>query len=219
MPCYQEQMNTSRVATIAAGAVCLLFAAPAYAQLAAGGPGGGGPSAARPVTGKAKTPEQPEAPPALPGSRAEATAVAPATKAAGDMQPTEALFDAVNRGDLSAAKDALNRGADTNGRNVLGLTPLDLAIDLGRNEITFILLAMRGTDSGAQPPVATTPVAAAQSARRSPGRSREARASARPARLSATAAADAAAQAPRRFAGDGGRPNPQAGFLGFDSVR
>ena len=62
----------------------------------------------------------------------------------GDMPPTEALFDAINRGDLAAAKDAINRGADINGRNVLGLTPLDLSVDLGRNNISFVLLSLRG---------------------------------------------------------------------------
>ena len=34
---------------------------------------------------------------------------------AGDLQPTDALFDAINRGDIAAARDALNRGADLNG--------------------------------------------------------------------------------------------------------
>jgi hypothetical protein len=33
------------------------------------------------------------------------------------------------------------------------------------------------------------------------------------------AAAPAAPQMPRLFAGDGGTPNPNAGFLGFDASR
>ncbi|AOX20230.1 hypothetical protein [Kozakia baliensis] len=60
-----------------------------------------------------------------------------------DLNPTSALFDAINRGSLGAAKEALNRGADMNGHNVLDQTPLDMSIDLGRNDITFLLLSMR----------------------------------------------------------------------------
>ncbi|MBB2200238.1 ankyrin repeat domain-containing protein [Gluconacetobacter tumulisoli] len=60
-----------------------------------------------------------------------------------DLNPTASLFDAINRGSLGAAKEALNRGADMEGHNVLGQTPLDMAIDLNRNDITFLLLSMR----------------------------------------------------------------------------
>ncbi len=60
-----------------------------------------------------------------------------------DINPTAALFDAINRGSLIGAKEALSRGADINARNVLEQTPLDLAIDLGRNDIMFQLLSLR----------------------------------------------------------------------------
>ena len=60
-----------------------------------------------------------------------------------DVNPTAALFDAVNRGSLLGAKEALSRGADINARNILDQTPLDLAIDLGRNDIMFQLLSLR----------------------------------------------------------------------------
>lgn len=60
-----------------------------------------------------------------------------------DVNPTTALFDAINRGSLNAAKEALNRGADMGGHNVLDQTPLDMAIDLNRNDIMFLLLSMR----------------------------------------------------------------------------
>ncbi|QDH25756.1 ankyrin repeat domain-containing protein [Neokomagataea tanensis] len=60
-----------------------------------------------------------------------------------DVNPTTALFDAINRGSLNAAKEALNRGADMGARNVLDQTPLDMAIDLNRNDIMFLLLSMR----------------------------------------------------------------------------
>ncbi len=78
------------------------------------------------------------------GARAEPTAVAPAERVPTDMPPTEALFDAINRGDLTGAKDAIGRGADIHGHNVLGLTPLELSVDLGRNTISFLLLSLRG---------------------------------------------------------------------------
>jgi hypothetical protein len=59
------------------------------------------------------------------------------------MEPTDALFDAINRGDIGTARDAISRGADLHGHNVLGMTPLELSVDLGRNDISFMLLSMR----------------------------------------------------------------------------
>jgi len=86
---------------------------------------------------------KPEPPPSLPGSHAQPVPVAPMDKNPSDMNPNEALFDAINRGDTAAARDALSRGADPNARNVLGLTPIDEAVDLGRNDISFLLLSER----------------------------------------------------------------------------
>lgn len=62
------------------------------------------------------------------------------------VPPTVALFDAINRGSLLAAKEAISRGADIKGRNILGQTPLDMAIDLNRNDIMFLLLSLRAHD-------------------------------------------------------------------------
>ena len=160
-----------------------------------------------------------QAPPALPGSRAEPTAVVPPSKTAADMPPTEALFDAVNRGDLASAKDAIGRGADINGTNVLGLTPLELAVDLGRNEISFLLLSLRGgagysTASGpARPAPAPKPPSRAErlAAERAERATRT--------RQSAAEPVASAPQTVRLFSGNGGAPAPQAGFLGFDSGR
>ncbi len=165
-----------------------------------------------------KAPRGPEPPPALPGSRAEPTAVAPARGVPTDMPPTEALFDAVNRGDLPGARDAISRGADLQGTNVLGLTPLELSVDLGRNEISFLLLSLRGSSG-----FSTSRPAEAAAAPKPPSRAERA-AAARAERtqrsqVAARPAADKAPQAPRLFRGDGGAPNPQAGFLGFDSLR
>lgn len=165
-----------------------------------------------------KAPRGPEPPPALPGSRAEPTAVVPAQRVQGDMPPTEALFDSVNRGDLPGARDAISRGADLQGTNVLGLTPLELSVDLGRNEISFLLLSLRGSSgfsasrpaeaaAAPKPPTRAERVAAAQTER------------ARRSQVAARPATDPAPQAPRLFSGNGGAPNPQAGFLGFDAIR
>ncbi|MBB2167627.1 ankyrin repeat domain-containing protein [Gluconacetobacter aggeris] len=82
-------------------------------------------------------------PAALPGAEANEEVSGHAN---GDLNPTAALFDAINRGSLGAAKEALNRGADMEGHNVLGQTPLDMAIDLNRNDITFLLLSLRTLD-------------------------------------------------------------------------
>lgn len=197
----------------------LLLAAMAmpFAALAQGGPA----SPFKPIGGNAKpargVPRQP-APPALPGSRAEPESVTPADRAAADMPPTEALFDAINRGDLATARDSLNRGADLNASNVLGLTPLDLAIDLGRNEISFLLLSLRG---GAGYSAARTQAAAPAAPAPTRAERAEAVRTERATRnqVSARAATPSAPQTARLFAGNGGTPSPQAGFLGFDGGR
>lgn len=160
----------------------------------------------------------PLAPPAaVPGATARAPA-APATKAAGDLQPNDALFDAINRGDIAAARDALNRGADLNATNVLGMTPMELSVDLSRNDISFLLLSMRSEDSdrGSQAIGRNT-----QSSGKIvlSGKSANPR-KATPAKTVAATSAPAGVRpvaTPRRFANDGGTPLPSAGFLGFDS--
>lgn len=85
-------------------------------------------------------------PSALPGADSQESDAGHANV---DLNPTDALFDAINRGSLNAAKEALNRGADMNAKNVLFQTPLDMAIDLNRKDIMFLLLSMRtyGDDS------------------------------------------------------------------------
>jgi hypothetical protein len=150
-------------------------------------------------------------PPALPGAESNRPVV-PATRPPTDMEPTDALFDAINRGDIGTARDAISRGADMRGQNVLGMTPLELSVDLGRNDISFMLLSMRAGDDdrGRQP---RTAVAAAK-----PASAKQARqATPHPARVAV--AAPTPAQTARLFSGDGGSPNPNAGFLGFDTSR
>jgi len=192
--------------TLAALAFCLL-AMPALAQV---GPSMGGPSGAGlpnygsglPTrhshddedAGPAKKDEKVAEPPAaIPGARPDPDAVViPADKVAAEMSPNDALFDAINRGDLAAAKDAVSRGAQLDAHNVLGQTPTDAAIDLSRNDITFMLLSMRGAVSSSRPP-------AQASAALAPTTAKPVKAAARPvvARV------------------DRGIPNPSVGFSGF----
>lgn len=153
-------------------------------------------------------------PPALPGLQ-NRTAPAPIP---GDpnqvLSPSAALFDAINRGDLAAARDAVGRGADLEARNVLGLTPVDASVDQGRTEIMFFLLSVRaGTRVGGPPPDET----AARPAQR-PGRP------AGPVPAGPAAERGVPMPAPvvrnaRLWAGDGGAPQPEIGFLGFDAGR
>jgi len=165
-----------------------------------------------------------EQPPAVPGARAE-SAPAPAERSPSDMQPTDALFDAINRGDIATARDAVSRGADLDGQNILGLTPLELSIDLGRNDISFMLLSLRAgaTVAGPPPNSTTKPIAKGPLPAAKPG-TRETRVTAAKPKtppsghgLQSTVAA-AAPQRPQLFAGDGGTPVPSAGFLGFGTV-
>lgn len=160
-----------------------------------------------PQLGQAQQPApQREAPPALPGTAGRAPApVIPADPDRGTLSPNAALFDAITRNDLAAARDAVARGASLSARNVLGLTPIEAAVDQGRSEIVFFLLQARATDPSLRPrpeaerpaPRPTAPAPAA-------------------ARIVATPAAPAVPQRPRLFAGDGGTPQPEIGFLGFD---
>jgi ankyrin repeat protein len=170
----------------------------------------------RPMIGGSRQPAAP-APspaPALPGAQSNPDSVAKATNT--DLAPTDSLFDAVNRGDIATARDAIGRGADLNAHNVLGLTPLDLSVDLGRNDITFLLLSLRGS----APPPATAPTtASAAPAAKSAGKM--------PATVAARSSAPATPRRETRVASvataepsptvrtDPGTPAPQAGFLGF----
>jgi ankyrin repeat protein len=125
------------------------------------------------------------------------------------MSPNDALFDAINRGDITAARDALSRGAQLNSQNILGMTPMELSIDLGRNDISFLLLSMRGETprsarsgsaaAGGSPPATLRPTGRVAQVKAAP--------------------ASNADRAPRLFANDGGAPVPAAGFLGFDAGR
>ncbi len=181
------------------GISCLLLslAQPAFAQLGGGavgapgapgaGGGRGGPSGGGQDEKKEEKPLEP--PPSIPGATANPDTVIPADKAVGEMLPNEALFDAITRGDIASARDALNRGAQLDAHNVLGQTPTEASIALDRNDITFLLLSMRGTTQSR-----TTRVASAV----------------------APKATKAALHKQKPLPSlDRGQPNPAAGFIGF----
>lgn len=199
-----------------APALLLVAALPAGAQgLSSGGVASKGFSP--PVQGVGPKQTQREAPPpGLPGAQSQPSS-APSDVPL-DVPPTEALFEAINRGDMNMARDSLNRGADINGRNVLGMTPLDLSIDLSRNDITFLLLSLRGQATVSGPPSAVAAPAPGTAASRAAKKTlAEARVTAR---RSTTAAARPAGEAASpgssvRYASVPSTPVPQAGFLGF----
>jgi hypothetical protein len=215
-------------ALIPAGLLIAAHAAQAQGFNPSGLPGGG-----------SAPPTAPRAAPAdaLPGARTDRERVTPAGRNATEMDPNDALFDSINRGDITTARDAIKRGADLHARNVLGMSPLDLSVDLGRNDITFLLLSLRGTieDNRGRPPLVATaetpqgrhgrgargatlasvdlggPPPPTDSAVRQPpvphGR----------APATAPVASKNSPHVAQQFAGNGGTPVPQAGFLGFDS--
>jgi hypothetical protein len=193
---------TSGFARASLAVLLLAGATPASAQMLFNSIGSGGkPPAPAPKVAP---------PPALPGAASSANAAAPAARAPTDMEPNDALFDAINRGDVAAARDAISRGADLGARNILGMTPMELSVDLGRNDISFLLLSMR--DNGSKAASKAAPVTAAK---QPTGKA----AKAAPVAKVATVTQRVPSQTPRLFSGDGGAPNPNAGFLGFDTAR
>src|SRR4051794_41155552 len=133
------------------------------------------------------------------------------------LSPNAALFDAINRGDLPAARDAVARGADLESRNVLGLTPTDAAVDQGRNEIMFYLLSVRGGTRVAGPPD-EAPAAPAKPGKRGAAAAAAARPAAGEVDRNMPMPAPTVRN-PRLWAGDGGAAQPDIGFLGFDAGR
>jgi hypothetical protein len=211
-----------QIATLAAtlAAACGTGASAQLSSIAGGAPGGG---VSRPGGNGAAAAEKPAPPPpsAIPGAVARQPVI-PASKTSGDMDPNDALFDSINRGDIGSARDALNRGAELNATNVLGMTPLELSIDLGRNDISFLLLSMRGADSDSGPSSHNQASQLAPSLTK--GKPAQMASQTRSAKTPTgkirpmphpTTVADKPAATPKLFAGDGGTPQPQAGFLGF----
>ena len=139
-------------------------------------------------------------PPAIPGAES-AGEPAPPSKNVSEMSPNDALFDAINRGDAGGARDAISRGAQLDSHNVLGQTPMDAAIEANRNDITFMLLSLRGAVSNGNRPHVVQAAVHASPALAASRRHHVPRAGTQ------IAAAPAVA--------DPGRPNPAVGFNGF----
>lgn len=154
-------------------------------------------------------------PPALPGAVKSPDSPAPPTQIPMDMSPNDALFDAINRGDSEGARDALSRGADLGARNILGMTPLELSVDLGRNDISFLLLSYRNGDTSKPAAQAMAPPPGPASKMSDARRTARSHHRVEPVKV----AAPPVSQRPRLFANDGGAPVPAAGFLGFGSAR
>jgi hypothetical protein len=176
----------------------------------------------RPQQQQQGTPQAAPAP-ALPGLAARPAPAPIAGDPAANLAPNAALFDAISRGDLSAARDAMARGASLEARNPLGLTPIDAAVDQGRNEIAFYLLSARDLSRGGGlpdpgPTSLSGPPPAIPATRGTPRREAPA-ASGAAAALSGAGSAPATPRTARLWAGDGGAPRPEIGFLGFDAGR
>ena len=75
------------------------------------------------------------------------------------LPPDLAIYDAVQKGDVEAAKQAIADGADVNAKSKFGRTPLHslLAADRGRKEIVELLIA-EGADVHAKDHEGRTPL-------------------------------------------------------------
>jgi hypothetical protein len=168
-------------------------------------------AAQRALNPKPLTAAKPEQQPAaLPGADGGAVK-ADRNAAKVNLPPNEALFDGVNRGDLPAVREAMNRGASLEARNVLGLTAIELSVDLGRNPITFFLLSVRAGTEGTGP----APALASEGAAKKVAAAQVPQVAPRP-----VVPAPVPVQVARPVVShDPGTPVPQAGFLGFGASR
>jgi hypothetical protein len=189
------------------GSALLLAGGSLPAQAQFGGIGGGGAAGG----GAGAAPAQRPPPAALPGlQQRRGLQPIPPESSPEAMNPNDALFDGIARGDLATVRDAINRGADLRARNALGLNPLDAAVDQGRPEITFFLLSVRGGAGMASqgPPPGFDERRPQRGARERP---------------EPAPRAERAQPAPRvpmlPVSTDGGQAIPSIGFLGFDPRR
>jgi hypothetical protein len=198
---------------LALGLVFGFGAAPALAQM---GPGGGLGGMGGAGGGPAPQPQAPEsipAPAALPGAGGAAPlATGPNLQKPVSGDPTQALFDAVNKGDYNAAQAAISQGANLNATDQFGETPLDLSIALNRTGITFLLLGTRNETAGTQNEVMGSPWllnSAPPASGPKPAHHHAVAAPRTPARE------ELQVKTPAPVAATPGTPNANAGFLGF----
>ena len=150
-----RMMVTPAAAGLLAGLIAA-FALPAHkaeAQAALPSPTSIGPVVKGGSGLSAPQPSAPGLPGARPGNKGTIKAYL--------VSPNDELFDAIDRGDTSAARDAIARGAELDATNAVGQTPIDESVSLGRNEITFLLVTLlhaSGSDiTDAQGPMAMPP--------------------------------------------------------------
>ena len=174
---------------------------------------------------------QPSAP-GLPGAR-PAGVVSRGIINSDLLSPNDQLFDAIDRGDTSAARDAIARGAELDATNAVGQTPIDESVSLGRNEITFLLVTLLHAGGSnitdAQGPMAMPPPntlglsSKDERAVSTPvsffGSQNPATATRRKTHYFASASENATEAAPAApsYADTTGTPVPSAGFVGFGS--
>jgi hypothetical protein len=126
--------------------------------------------------------------------------------------PTEQLFEAINEGEMEDVRAAVAAGADIGARNLLGLTPVDLAVDLGRNDVALYLLSLgrvRERPLGALP----------QEQQPAPRVRTPATNAATPRAVAPPVSGQGIVAVAPLWRGDGGAPNTEIGFLGFDAGR
>ncbi|MGH7122408.1 MAG: hypothetical protein ACREFP_26040, partial [Acetobacteraceae bacterium] len=162
-----------------------------------------------------------------PGAVGNAGTPAPPPPAESGLSPTAALFDAINRGDLAAARVAIGEGAQLDAKNLLGMTPLELAVDLNRNDIAFLLLSIEheghaaAGSAGASPALSVPPASAAAAVARGTASTNGSVAALLLAGQPAPGASTARPAPQHRVdpaalpLAASGSPNPAVGFLGF----
>ncbi|GAA5264203.1 hypothetical protein ACOSOMT5_P0623 [Acidiphilium sp. MT5] len=158
--------------------------------------------------------QQAAPPPALPGA-AGADQISASSVAIDNENPTKVLFSAINHGNYAEARAAVSRGADLRAKNALDETPIQLSVELGRNDITFMLLSVLHENRGVSTGV-TLPINAASRVTTAHGRSIR-RTAQRPVSMSAQRSdhensLTMTAPAPSNPAGIAA---PAKGFLGF----
>ena len=178
-----------------------LLSGVAYAQMPTPGAPGIGPAM------QPHAEQQAAPPPALPGA-AGADQISPNNVAIDNQNPTKVLFSAINHGDYAEARAAVSRGADLHAKNALDETPIQLSVELGRNDITFMLLSVLHENQGVSEgnPITLADRSAGTGHSIAPAKSDQAAASRTTPHFTITAAS------PRNPTG---LAAPSKGFLGF----
>jgi hypothetical protein len=215
----KTRMMVTPAATGLLAGLIMAFAGPAHqaaAQAALPSPTSIGPVV---KGGSGIGPAQPSVP-GLPGAR-PATVVSKGIINGDLLSPNDELFDAIDRGDTNAARDAIARGAALDATNAVGQTPIDESVSLGRNDITFLLVTLLHAGGSqitdAQGPMAMPPpntLGLSNTDERAVSTPVSFFGSQTPASTTRYHARGAVAP---RYAGTPATPVPSAGFVGFGS--